>query len=107
MESIWTDLNMGLVFFGLGIGFSTLQDTMKTQNKFSKRIFENPLYSKILLIVLAFQIVVFILLGMSGMFLSQNQPVKELSFGLLSLGVGMIGMLKSALEMAENHRRIQ
>ena len=29
--------NNALIFFGLGIGFSTLQDTTKTQNNFSKK----------------------------------------------------------------------
>ena len=40
--TIWSDLNNVLIYFGLGISFSTLQDTTKTQNKFTKRIWENP-----------------------------------------------------------------
>ena len=30
--------------------------------------------------------------------------VKEVAFGMLMLGIGYIGLLKSAIEMFENHR---
>ncbi len=105
LDSIWIDLNKGLVFLGLGISFSTLQDTTKTQNKLSKRIFENPRYARLFLIFLVFQILFFITLGMVGLFFTQNGSIKEVSFGVIVFGIGMIGMLKSAIEMAENHRK--
>ena len=34
-DKMFADLNSLLIFMGLGISFSTLQDTTKTQNKFS------------------------------------------------------------------------
>lgn len=103
-SSLWADFNMGLVFFGIGISFSTLQDTTKTQNNFSKRIYENATYSKRFLILLFAQMVLFCTLGMWGLFLPEASPIKELSFGLISVGIGMIGVLKAASEMAEYHR---
>jgi hypothetical protein len=98
------DFNMGLVFFGIGISFSTLQDTTKTQNNFSKRIYENPTYSKRFLIVLFSQVILFCSIGTWGIFLPETSPIKEISFGLISVGIGMIGVLKAASEMAEYHR---
>lgn len=105
LENIWADFNKGLVFLGLGISFSTLQDTTKTQNKISKRIFENPRYSRIFLIVLSFQIVLFIGMGLAGMFLSDIPALQELSFGFFMFSIGMLGLLKAAVEMAENHAK--
>jgi magnesium-transporting ATPase (P-type) len=55
IDSIWMDLNKGLVFFGLAISLSTLQDITKTQEKISKRIFENPNYARIFLWLVVFQ----------------------------------------------------
>ena len=37
-DKMFADLNSLLIFMGLGISFSTLQDTSKTQNKFSLKI---------------------------------------------------------------------
>lgn len=102
-ENIWTDLNKGLVFMGLGVTFSTLQDTTKTQNKISKRVWENPRYSRIFLILLIFHIIVFIGMGLVGMFLTEIQALQELSFGFLIFSIGLLGVLKAAVEMAENH----
>ena len=41
-DLLFKNLNLTLIFMGLGISFSSLQDTSKTQNKFSKKIWENP-----------------------------------------------------------------
>lgn len=41
-ELALTDINKMLVWMGLGISFSTLQDTTKTQNDFSRKIWEDP-----------------------------------------------------------------
>jgi magnesium-transporting ATPase (P-type) len=106
LDMIWADLNKGLIFFGLGISFSTLQDTTKTQNKISRRIFEKPTYAKAFLVLIFVQVLFFILLGMFGLFLSEKTPVNELSFGIISIGIGFIGVLKSAVEMAHHHRKV-
>jgi magnesium-transporting ATPase (P-type) len=104
LETLWADLNKGFVFLGLGISFSTLQDTTKTQNKISKRIYENPTYARRFIIAIVIQIIFFISLGMFGLFFSDNTPMQELSFGMIVLAIGIIGMLKAAIEMAEHHR---
>ncbi|MEQ9101170.1 hypothetical protein [Imperialibacter sp.] len=43
--------------------------------------------------------------GMFGYFASENDIIKELAFGVVVLGIGLIGMLKAAIEMFENHRK--
>jgi hypothetical protein len=103
-DSMWEDYNTLLIFSGLGISFSTLQDTSKTQNTLSKRIWENPKYGKIALTAIAAMALLFILTGMATLFGMSESDLKELSLGLIVFGIGMIGMLKAAIEMFENHR---
>ncbi|NOS55515.1 MAG: hypothetical protein HOP37_04580 [Cyclobacteriaceae bacterium] len=55
---------------------------------------------------MAVQILFFLILGMIGMF-GSNKYLQELSFGLISLGVGYIGVLKAAIEMADYQRKKQ
>lgn len=103
-DTIWENYNNTLIFGGLGISLSTLQDTTKTQNKFSKRIWENPKKGKIVLLWLSLLTVSLILTGMFGMYISENEVLKALSFGTIVFGIGLIGLLKAAIEMFENHR---
>jgi hypothetical protein len=104
-DSLWVGINKGLVFVGLGISFSTLQDTQKVQNNFSRKIFENPKKSRIFLMVLLIQIVLFMGFGLFGLFFAESKPIQEVSFGVIALAIGMIGQLKAAIEMAENHKK--
>lgn len=45
-NQVLESLNKGLLFIGLGISFSTLQDITKTQNKLSRVVYQNPKYAK-------------------------------------------------------------
>jgi hypothetical protein len=94
------------MFAGLSISFSTLQDTTKTQNEISRKIWSNPIYSKTFLIYIS--VSTFALLGMGafGFFFSQEGIIKEVSFGTMMLGIGNLSLLKAALEMAENHQKM-
>lgn len=102
-ETMWADYNYALIFMGLSISFSTLRDTTKTQNKMSKRVFENPVWAKRFLFYLLVLFIVFLCAGMDGLFASGSEIINSLSYGLLSLGVGLIGLLKAAGEMAKFH----
>ncbi len=104
-ESIWDDYNKALIFLGLSISFSTLQDTTKTQNKISKRVWRSPKYSKIFLTYIIVMIVVFLSLGMLSLFLIKNPNVQSLSFGFIAIGIGLISLLRSGMEMAEHNQK--
>lgn len=99
------NLNSMLVFMGLAISFSTLQDTTKTQNKFSKRIWESPKKGKIFLAYLGLLSLFLIIYGVYGFLSDNNGILGEISFGIIVLGIGMIGMLKTGIEIFENHRK--
>ncbi|MEL7146009.1 MAG: hypothetical protein AAFO69_06550 [Bacteroidota bacterium] len=101
----WELLNYTLAVFGVSISFSTLQDTTKVQNKFSKNVWEDPVKGKIFLIVLSGVALLFIISGMVFMFFMEKDGPGTIGVGLLVLGIGLIGMLKAGIEMFENHRK--
>ena len=103
-ETVWENYNYMLIFMGLGISFSTLQDTSKTQNNFSRRIWQSAKKGRIALIFIAVLALFFIFIGLYGLYVSTNDILSELSFGTIVLGIGIVGMLKSAIEMFENHQ---
>ena len=101
----WSELNSALVFLGISLSLSTLQDTTKTQNKMSRKIWEHPTKGKIALILMSLMTVSFVVVGLFGYLDNTAGIQKELSFGLIVLGIGMLGLLKAAVEMFENHRK--
>ena len=98
-------INKALLFYGLGIGFATLQDTTKTQNNFSLRIYQNPTKAKIFIYTILFMTLFFIVLGLLGLYVLKYEKLTEISIGCIGLGIGMIGVLKSVVEMAEHHSK--
>lgn len=104
-ESIWEPYNNALIFGGLAISLSTLQDTTTTQNKISQRVWEDPKKGKIALICIAVMCLYFIGIGIAGLYIeSEESIIKEMSFGTIVFGIGLLGLLKAAGEMFENHR---
>ncbi|WP_225586917.1 hypothetical protein [Algoriphagus sp. Y33] len=99
------DYNNVLIFMGFGISLSTLQDTSKTQNNFSKRIWENPKKGRLAIILITCLTFTVLAFGVFGYFFSPSENLKELSFGIIVLGIGLVGFLKAAIEVFENHRR--
>ncbi len=100
----WTQLNYSLIFFGITVSFATLQDTKKTSLKFEKKIWRNPKRGKVFIIALAFMVFSLLTYGIFGYFLASNKIIQEVSFGIIVLGIGLIGFLKSGIEVFENHR---
>ena len=105
LDLIFKNINNTLIFMGLGISFSTLQDTEKTQNKMSKKIWENPKRGKIAIGIISLMTLFLIVIGLIGYFSVNDSKLKNLSIGIIILGIGFIGMLKAAIEMFENHRK--
>lgn len=100
----WAALNQVLILFGVALSFSTLQDTTKTQNKFSRKIWENPTKGKIAIILMAVLAFGFIISGLSMLYSSKSDVTENIAVGITVLGIGLIGLLKAGIEMFENHR---
>jgi magnesium-transporting ATPase (P-type) len=103
-EMLFQSLNAVLIFMGLSVSFSSLQDTSKTQNKISKKIWQDPVKGKIMIIILSFMILFFLTFGLIGFFVYDFGILKNLSVGIIIFSLGMFGLLKAAVEMFENHR---
>lgn len=99
------DFDKVLIFMGLGVGFATLQDTTKTQNKLDRLIYENPKAGKITLGILTLMTFLIIGFGVFGYLNVENEKTKELSIGFIVIGLGFIGALKTGAEMFDNHRK--
>lgn len=93
-----------LIFGGLGISLSTLQDTTKTQNKLSLQVWQNPKKGKLMLTLIGIMALFLILIGLFGMYSSTSEIIQQLAIGTIVTGIGLIGLLKVAMEMFENHR---
>ncbi|MDN3593458.1 hypothetical protein [Zunongwangia endophytica] len=104
-DLIFQNLNNVLIFMGLAVSFSSLQDTTKTQNKISRKIYESPRKGKTFIILLCLIIISILISGLIGYFNSVDGILKDLSVGLIILSLGMFGFLKAVIEMFENHRK--
>ncbi|MFC6860312.1 hypothetical protein [Zunongwangia atlantica] len=102
---ILQNFNNVLIFLGLAVSFSSLQDTTKTQNNFSKKIYENPKKGKAFILSICFMIILILTFGLIGYYNSVESLLKDLSVGLIVLSLGMFGFLKAIIEMFENHRK--
>jgi len=105
IEMFWESMNKSFLFMGLGISFSTLQDTTKTQNKMSRIVYQNPKYAKIFIVYLILLTLFCLIFGIYGFLFSTIEAVSQVSLGILVLGLGILGMLKTAIEMAAYHSK--
>jgi len=104
-DPVIVDVNKILLFLGIAISFSTLQDFTKTQNKLSKKIWESRRKGKVFLGIIIGMILFCLIFGIIGLYSSNNRILQEVALGLIVMGIGCIGMLKVAIEMYEHHRK--
>lgn len=101
---VYDDWNYVLLYAGIGIGLSSLQDPTKTQNEVSKRVWQDPRKGRWLLLLISFYTLASMVAGLVGAYLADTTVVNQLSLGLVAFGLGMVGLLKTAIEMREHHR---
>ena len=102
--TVYDDFNYVLLYAGIGIGLSSLQDPTRTQNDVSRRVWQDPRKGRWMLMLLATYALGAMALGLIGAYLADNTVVNQLSLGLVAFGLGMVGLLKTAIEMREHHR---
>lgn len=93
-----------LILIGIGLSFSTLQDTSTTQNKFSENIWRSPKKGRYMLIGMSVFAFLLICGGLVLLYNSQDDLINSVAVGVIVLGIGYVGILKSGIEMYENHR---
>ncbi len=100
----WGLLNQVLILLGVAFSFSTLQDTTTTQNKVSKKVWTDPFWGKAMLLLIAFMAFAFIVSGLVATLYWKTDLSQSVAVGITVLGIGLVGILKAAIEMFENHR---
>jgi hypothetical protein len=106
LEIIINSINNMLILTGIGVSFSSLQDTTKTQNEISRKVWEDPKKSKRFIVMLSIAVFVLFSFGIYATFLAQNNLIEQLGIGTLVLSISLIAILKAALEMAEFNRKM-
>lgn len=104
LAGIFDDANYALLYMGIGIGLSSLQDPTRTQNEVSRKVWQNPRKGFLFLVLIAGQAFLMMLVGLVGSYFAEDSALNQLSLGLFSLGLGMLGLLKTAIDMYEHHR---
>lgn len=99
MEKATYYWNISLLMFGLGVSFSTLQDTTKTQNELSKKVWQDARKGKSALLMMATIIIMFVGFGLAGILIWPDTLLGALAYGMLALGIAYVGVLRSAMEM--------
>jgi len=100
-DTFSANFNLSLIFLGIGVSFSSLQDVTKTQNDFSKKIWQSKQKGKIALFSMTtFIFLLFVVAGI-GYFGSDNKVLNEVATGLVVFAIGFLGLLKAAIEMYE------
>lgn len=89
---IFKSINKVLLFMGLAISFSTLQDASKTSVEIEKKIWKSSKKR---------------IVGLYGYFISENENVKEIALGTTVLGIGLISFVKTSIEVYENHKHLR
>jgi magnesium-transporting ATPase (P-type) len=97
-------LNNMLIFLGIAISFSSLQDTRKTSLKFEKKIWKKPKTGKWFIFIIMLLSIIVLSFGVFGFLISENEQIKEVSIGSIVLGIGLLGFLKVGIETFEHHR---
>ncbi|WP_223788824.1 hypothetical protein [Marinicella meishanensis] len=100
----WAVLNHVLILFGVSLSFSTLQDTTTTQNKLSEKVWQHPTKGKVALVIIAIMAFGFMAVGLLALMWFEADQTQSVAVGLTVLGIGMLGLLKAAIEMFDNHR---
>ena len=96
--------NLMLIFIGLGLNFSSLQDTSNAHSNLTRKIYEGPIKGKIFLLIIMLMIGGTLGTGLIGYFSTEEKSWNDLSVGLIILALGMFGFLKAGAEMFEHHR---
>lgn len=104
MAGMFDDWNYALLYAGVGVGLSSLQDPTRTQNRMSHRVWQDPRKGRLMLWLLSAEALLPIVIGLVGAYLAGTTALNQLSLGLVAFGLGMVGLLKTAIEMFEHHR---
>ncbi len=95
--------NLGLLFIGIGLSFTSLAD-IKKRTKLGDKIFGNPKNAKLWIIYLGILVLSIFSLAIITMFFTKKPELNQISIGLFVLGIGTIGLLRMNLEIIKTYQ---
>ena len=104
LDGMLEDFNRALLYAGICIGLSSMQDPTRMQNEVSRKVWQDPKKGRQMLWYIALMAFATISGGIVGVNVAPSRALGEVAMGLLSLGLGLLGMLRTAIEMFEHHR---
>ncbi|SMG47108.1 hypothetical protein SAMN05661096_03351 [Marivirga sericea] len=93
--------NYALIFLGLGMGFDSLKNYGKL-TWLDKKVYHKPKVAKYYFSVLGLLILSLVVFGAIGYFSTAQSALKELSIGLIIIGIGTIALLKAGMQATKN-----
>ncbi|MEL7121779.1 MAG: hypothetical protein AAFO07_20185, partial [Bacteroidota bacterium] len=63
-----------------------------------KKVYHRPNVARYYFLFAGLIILIFMVVGVWRYFKADDSPIKELSFGIIVLAIGMIGLLKSGID---------
>ncbi|HOF55706.1 MAG TPA: hypothetical protein PLD74_07785 [Prolixibacteraceae bacterium] len=102
-EYLFDAYSNALIFFGVTLSFSALQDPTRTSLRFEKKIWENPKKAKVYLSITLITTFIFFASGLLG-FIMSGSSQREFAYGSIVLAIGLLGYLKFQIEVFEIHK---
>ncbi len=103
-EYLFNTYSNALIFLGITLSFSALQDPARTSLGFEKKIWQSPKRSRIMLFTTLATSLIFFVSGMLGFIVSENFK-KEFAYGSIVLAIGLLGYLKFQLDIFDIHKK--
>ena len=102
-EYLFDTYSYALIFFGVTLSFSALQDPTRTSLRFEKKIWQNPKKAKVHLSITLITTFIFFASGLLG-FIMSGSSQREFAFGSIVLAIGLLSYLKFQIELFEIHK---
>lgn len=102
-EYLFNSYSNALMFFGVALSFSALQDPTQPTLRFEKRIWQNPKKAKVSLSITLITTFFFFASGLLG-FIMSGSSQREFAFASIVLAIGLLGYLKFQIEVFEMHK---
>lgn len=103
-DSIIENYNLGLLFLGIALSFSSLADIRK-RTKLGDKIFGKEKRAKKWLIYVCCLILFIFSFAIFCKFFSNDEKLENLSIGIFVFGIGMLGLLRMNIEIIKSYQK--
>ena len=101
-DSLIENYNLGLLFIGIALSFTSLSDTRR-KTKISDKVFGKEKRAKRWLIFICCLIVTIFSLAIFCKFFINDEKFENLSIGIFVFGIGLVGLLRMNIEIIKTY----